>query len=116
MTYFITVCVAAPIAILTALRLSTWWPQNAAINKAFPLPVARTTHFVTMVYFILFIIVHLFLVFTTGVLTNLNIMFTARDAHDWWGIGVFAASVPATVGVASLSQPILLRPIAQAPG
>jgi len=116
MTYFITVFIAAPIAILTGLRLSTWWPQNAAINKAFPLPAARTTHFVTMVYFILFIIVHLFLVFTTGVLTNLNMMFTARDAEDWWGIGVFAVSVAVTVGVAWLIKPIFISPIAEKTG
>ena len=117
MTYFITVFIAAPLAVLTGLRLSTWWPQKAdGINKVFTLPVARKIHFFTMVYFILFIIVHLFLVFTTGVLTNMNIMFTAREASDWWGIGVFALSVAATVGVAWLIKPIFVSPIAEKTG
>ena len=117
MTYFITVFIAAPIAVLTGLRLSTWWPQKAqGINKVFTLPVARKIHFFTMIYFILFIIVHLFLVFTTGVLHNLNIMFTARDASDWWGIGVFALSVAVTVGVAWLIKPIFISPIAEKTG
>ena len=117
MTYFITVFIAAPIAVLTGLRLSTWWPQKAdGLNKAFTLPVARKIHFFTMIYFILFIIVHLFLVFTTGVLHNLNIMFTARDASDWWGIGVFALSVAVTVGVAWLIKPIFISPIAEKTG
>lgn len=117
MTYFVTVFIAAPIAVLTGLRMSTWWPQQAqGINKAFPLPVARTIHFATMVYFILFIIVHLFLVFTTGVLRNLNMMFTARDAGDWIGIAVFAVSVAVTVGVAWLIKPIFISPIAEQTG
>ena len=117
MTYFITVFIAAPIAVLTGLRLSTWWPQKAeGINKAFPLPVARTIHFITMLYFVLFIIVHLFLVFTTGVLHNLNMMFTARDATDWIGIAVFAVSVAVTVGVAWLIKPIFISSIAEKTG
>ena len=117
MTYFVTVFIAAPIAVLTGLRLSTWWPQQAqGINRIFPLPVARTTHFATMVYFILFIIVHLFLVFTTGVLRNLNMMFTARDTGDWIGIAVFAGSVAVTVGIAWLIKPIVISPIAEKTG
>ncbi|MDN6457093.1 MAG: cytochrome b/b6 domain-containing protein, partial [Yaniella sp.] len=116
MTYFLTVFIAAPLAVLTGLRLSTWWPQNAGINKAFTLPVARKIHFGTMVYFILFILVHLFLVFTTGVLSNLNMMFTSRDAGDWWGIGVFAVSVAVTVGIAWLIKPIFISPIAEKTG
>jgi len=117
MTYFITVFIAAPIAVLTGLRLSTWWPQKAdCLNKAFPLPVARKIHFYTMVYFILFIIVHIFLVFTTGVLRNLNMMFAARDSADWIGIAVFAVSVAVTVGVAWLIKPIFISPIAEKTG
>lgn len=117
MTYFITVFIAAPIAIITGLRLSTWWPQSTeGLNKAFPLPVARTAHFVTMLYFVFFIIVHLFLVFTTGVLHNLNIMFTARESGDWIGIAVFAVSLAVTVGVAWLIKPIFISPIAEKTG
>lgn len=117
MTYFITVFIAAPIAIISGLRLSTWWPQQAkGLNKAFPLEVARKVHFITMLYFVLFILVHLFLVFTTGVLSNLNMMFTAREADDWWGIGIFALSVAVTVTVAWLVKPIFISPIAEKTG
>lgn len=117
MTYFITVFIAAPIAILSGLRLSTWWPQQAkGLNKAFPLEAARKVHFITMLYFVLFIIVHLFLVLTTGVLSNLNMMFTARQADDWIGIGVFALSVAVTVGIAWLIKPIFISPIAEKTG
>lgn len=117
MTYFITVFIAAPIAILSGLRLSTWWPQQAkGLNKAFPLEAARKIHFITMLYFVLFIIVHLFLVFTTGVLSNLNMMFTAREADDWIGIGIFALSVAVTVGIAWLIKPIFISPIAEKTG
>src|SRR5699024_12495784 len=87
LTYFITIVIAAPTAIISGLRLSTWWPQQAKrLHKAFSLEAARKIHFVTMLYFVVFIVVHLFLVFTTGVLSNLNMMFTARNADDWLGI------------------------------
>src|SRR5699024_7219901 len=69
-----------------------------------------------MLYFVVFIVVHLFLVFTTGVLSNLNMMFTARNADDWLGIGVFALSVAVTVGVAWLIKPIFISPIAETTG
>ncbi|HIW47585.1 MAG TPA: cytochrome b/b6 domain-containing protein [Candidatus Yaniella excrementigallinarum] len=117
LTYFITIFIAAPIAIISGLRLSTWWPQQAKrLNKAFSLEAARKIHFVTMLYFVVFIVVHLFLVFTTGVLSNLNMMFTARNADDWLGIGVFALSVAVTVGVAWLIKPIFISPIAEKTG
>ena len=117
LTYFITIFIAAPIAIISGLRLSTWWPQHAKrVNKAFSLEAARKIHFVTMLYFVVFIIVHLLLVFTTGVLANLNMMFTARNADDWLGIGVFALSVAVTVGIAWLIKPIFISPIAEKTG
>ncbi len=117
LTYFITIFIAAPIAIISGLRLSTWWPQQAKrLNKAFSLEAARKIHFVTMLYFVVFIVVHLFLVFTTGVLSNLNMMFTARNADDWLGIGVFALSVAVTVGIAWLIKPIFISPIAEKTG
>ena len=46
LTYFITIFIAAPIAIISGLRLSTWWPQQAKrLNKAFSwkLPAKSTS-------------------------------------------------------------------------
>src|SRR5699024_11678549 len=84
LTYFITIFIAAPIAIISGLRLSTCWPQHAKrVNKAFSLEAARKIHFATMLYFVVILIVHLFFVFTRWVPANLNMMSTARYTVDW---------------------------------
>jgi len=62
--YCITVFVAAPLAVLTVL-----------------------------VWFLVFIVMHVALVATTGVLRNLNHIYTGRDGAGWVGFGVFTASM-----------------------
>lgn len=44
-------------------------------------------------WFLGFIVIHLTLVFTTGVLRNLNHIFAGRDAGDWVGFGMFTAAM-----------------------
>lgn len=113
LAYFTTVFIAAPLAILTGLRMSGAWPKNArTLNKIYPLPVARKLHFPVMVYFVLFIFAHVTLVLATGALRNLNHMYASRDAANWWGFGVFAASLVVLVGAWFLARPLFLRPIA----
>ncbi|PXA82299.1 hypothetical protein DCC26_01245 [Auritidibacter sp. NML120779] len=115
--YFTVVFIAAPVAIITGLRMSTWWPKNnATLNKIFPTEVARKLHFPTMIFFVAFVIVHVFLVFTTGALTNLNHMFTGRDTNDWWGLVVFLISLAVTVAATWLIKPIFISPVAQTTG
>jgi hypothetical protein len=46
-----------------------------------------------MLYFVLFIIVHVTLVLATGMLRNLNHMYASQDAVSWTGFWVFVASV-----------------------
>lgn len=85
--------VAAPLALVTGLLMSEWWPKNAtALNKAFPAPVARALHFPTMIFFVFFIVVHVILVFATGALPNLNHMFTGTRHGQ---LDRFLASRPA---------------------
>jgi thiosulfate reductase cytochrome b subunit len=44
---------------------------------------ARAIHFPVMIFFCGFIVIHVFLVMTTGALKNLNHMYAARDVVDW---------------------------------
>ena len=115
--YFITVYVAAPLAILTGLRMSTWWPQKAAgLNRIFPIEAARALHFPVMLYFVAFTLVHVFLVFFTGALRNLNHMYTSRDVTDWWGLIIFLVSVAVIAAAWFLTRPVFTTPLAQKTG
>ncbi|MEW1980625.1 cytochrome b/b6 domain-containing protein [Citricoccus sp. NPDC079358] len=111
--YGFTVFIAAPLAILSGIRFSTWWPDNAEkLNKIYPVEWARATHFPVMIYFVAFTIVHVFLVFFTGALRNLNHMYTSRDVVDWWGLVIFLVSLVVTAAAWFLSKPLFTTPIA----
>jgi thiosulfate reductase cytochrome b subunit len=116
LTYFITIFIAAPLAIITGLRMSSAWPKQAGINKAYPVELARAVHLPVMFYFVAFIIVHVTLVLTTGALRNLNHMYAARDDGGWLGFWLFAASLVVMIVAWVAVRPILLRPIASLTG
>ncbi|GAB3603578.1 cytochrome b/b6 domain-containing protein [Microbacterium aureliae] len=121
LAYFTTVFVAAPLAILTGIRMSMWWPKNApTLSRLYPVEWARKVHFPVMLYFVLFIIVHVTLVFATGALRNLNHMYAARgstdpDAYagDWTGFWIFAASMLVVVAGWVAYRPLVIAPIAR---
>lgn len=112
LAYFVTVFIAAPLAIITGLRMSGAWPRDAKINKVYPIEIARAVHFPVMLYFVLFIIVHVTLVFTTGAVRNLNHMYAMRDDESWWGVLFFGISLVIIVVAWVAARPMLLRPIA----
>ncbi len=112
--YFIVVFIAAPLAAITGVRMSEFWPKNAkTLSKIYPVEVARAVHFPTMLFFVLFILIHVFLVFSTGALRNLNHMFGGTDVVNWVGFWLFAAAIAVTVAGWYAARPILLAPIAK---
>jgi hypothetical protein len=117
LAYFTTVFVAAPLAIVSGIRMSGAWPANATrLTKAYPITVARAIHFPVMLYFVLFVIAHVTLVLATGALRNLNHMYAGRDDAGWWGLGIFAISLAVMVGAWVAARPLLLRPVASLTG
>ncbi len=115
--YFVVVFIAAPLAAITGVRMSEFWPKNTTtLNKAYPVEVARALHFPTMLFFVLFILVHVFLVFATGALRNLNHMFGGTDEVNWVGFWLFAAAIAVTVAGWYAARPIVLAPIAKLSG
>lgn len=112
--YFVTVFVAAPLAAITGVRMSGIWPKNAkALNKAYPVEIARAIHFPVMLYFVIFIVIHVVLVFATGALRNLNHMFGGTDEVNWAGFWIFFAGMVVVVGAVAASRTIVLAPIAK---
>jgi sulfoxide reductase catalytic subunit YedY len=100
LAYFTTVFIAAPLAVITALGMSPALSMRlTVISKRLNIQHARSLHFLVLVYFILFIVMHVTMVFATDALRNLNHMFAARDDNSWVGFWVFAAAmVVVTIG------------------
>lgn len=121
LSYFAITFVAAPLAIVTGVRLSGVWPKDAArLNRAFPAEWARRIHFPVMLFFVVFIAVHVFLVLATGALRNLDHMYAARGsvdpdafAADPTGLLLFAASLLVMAAAWIAARPSLLIPVAR---
>jgi thiosulfate reductase cytochrome b subunit len=94
LAYFVTIFVAAPLALITGIRLvpglSARW---AKLDKVYPIGLARALHLPVMIYFLAFTVVHVTLVLSTGALRNLNHMYAGRDDQTWWGASIFIGSL-----------------------
>jgi len=114
LAYFATVFIAAPLSIASGFRMSGMWPSSW---KAVPVSWARAVHFPTMIYFVAFVAIHVFLVLTTGARGNLNAMFAARDdASGWLGLILFLLAVAVTAAGWWAARPSVVTPVAQATG
>jgi thiosulfate reductase cytochrome b subunit len=92
--YFITVFIAAPLAFITGLGMSPALSTRfRKVSSVFSIQLARSLHFLILCWFILFIVVHVALVLTTGALRNLNHMYAVQDNESWWGFGFFVAAL-----------------------
>ncbi|MFF1880660.1 cytochrome b/b6 domain-containing protein [Pseudarthrobacter sp. NPDC058196] len=117
LAYFSIVFIAAPLALATGLRMSGAWPKNVTtLNRIYPVELARAIHFPVMLYFVGFVLVHVTLVFTTGVLHNLNHMYASNDGAGWTGFWIFAAALAVMVAAWFLARPLFLRPVASLTG
>lgn len=94
LAYFITVFMAAPLAVFTGLM------QAPAISNRFPLlgkifhrQVARSVHFLILLWFVQFIVVHITMVFLTGMRRNLNHITMGNDTYGWLGTIVAAGAI-----------------------
>ena len=113
LAYFVTIFIAAPLAVVTGVRMSGLWPKNAkTLNRIYPVEWARAVHFPVMLYFVAFIVVHVALVFLTGALRNLNHMYAAQDADTWLGFWIFVASLVVIAVAWVAARPMVLAPIA----
>ncbi|WP_269047519.1 cytochrome b/b6 domain-containing protein [Paenarthrobacter sp. Z7-10] len=112
--YFIVVFIAAPLAAITGARMSEFWPKDAKkLNRIYPVEIARAVHFPTMLFFVLFILIHVFLVLSTGALRNLNHMFGGTDVVNWVGFWLFAATIAVTVAGWYAARPLVLALVAK---
>jgi DMSO/TMAO reductase YedYZ molybdopterin-dependent catalytic subunit/thiosulfate reductase cytochrome b subunit len=108
--YFITVFIAAPAALITGLGMSPALSTRFRwVSSIFSIQIARTLHFLVLCWFIMFIVVHVALVLTTGALRNLNHMYAGRDDGSWVGFWIFAASLVVMIVAWVAATPLTYR-------
>lgn len=108
--YFVTVFVAAPLALLTGLGMSPALSTRfKRVSKLLSIQVARSVHFLVLVWFLVFIVTHVTFVAATGLVRNLNHMYAGRDDTSWVGLAVFAASLVLCVAAWVAATPFTLR-------
>jgi methionine sulfoxide reductase catalytic subunit len=108
--YFVTVFVAGPLALMSGLGMSPALSTRFKwISKRLSIQTARSLHFLVLCWFLVFIVVHVTLVFTTGLLRNLNHIYAGADTDGWVGFGMFAASMVVVVVAWVAATPVTLR-------
>jgi thiosulfate reductase cytochrome b subunit len=116
-TYFITVFIAAPLAIVTGVRMVPGLAVRfRKLDKIYPVALARKIHFPVMIYFVAFTAVHVTLVLATGTLRNLNHMYGGSDNQNWIGFGIFAGSVVLMAAAWIAVRPSILASMASLSG
>ena len=124
LAYFATVFIASPLAILSGLRMSSFWSEKwTRAGKVLTAPLARKIHFPVMIYFLVFIVVHVGLVLATGFRRNMAGMFAGHGsadpsayATDWTGVWVFLGAVAVIAVAWFLARPRFIAPVAGATG
>jgi DMSO/TMAO reductase YedYZ molybdopterin-dependent catalytic subunit/thiosulfate reductase cytochrome b subunit len=110
LAYFVTVFIAAPAALITGLGMSPALSTRfRAISSIFSIQVARSLHFLVLCWFVIFIVVHVALVLTTGALRNLNHMYASQDTQSWLGFWIFAASMVVVIVAWVAATPFTYR-------
>ena len=108
--YFITVFIAAPLALVTGLGMSPALSTRfKRISTIFSIQTARSLHFLVLVWFLVFIVIHVTFVFTTGLLVNLNHVYAGRTDGSWVGFWLFAASMVVVVVGWVAATPFTIR-------
>ena len=94
LAYFITVFVAAPVSILTGFMQGPAISNRLGwLGRVLNRQRARSIHFLAMWWFLLFILVHVTLVFITGARVNLNMMFAGVNDGSWSGLAIFVPAM-----------------------
>ncbi|MDF9750406.1 molybdopterin-dependent oxidoreductase [Arthrobacter sp. ES3-54] len=110
LTYFVTVFIAAPLALVTGLGMSPALSTRfRRISTVLSIQAARSIHFLVLVWFLLFIIIHVTFVFTTGARNNLNHIFASRNDGSWAGFWIFVLSMAVVVIGWVAATPLTIR-------
>jgi thiosulfate reductase cytochrome b subunit len=108
--YFVTIFIAAPLALVTGLGMSPALSTRFhRISKRLSIQTARSLHFLVLCWFLLFTVLHVTLVFTTGLLRNLNFICLGTNSRSWGGVGVFAIAMAIVIAGWVAATPVTVR-------
>lgn len=110
LAYFITVFIAAPLAFLTGLLqapavAARFGTGRGLLNRQ----VARTVHFLVLVWMLVFIASHVTMVFVTGAVSNLNHIILGTDTRSYAALAIFAVTAVVVAGLWLAATPVTLR-------
>jgi len=108
--YFATVFIAAPLAVFTGLMQAPAISNRLGwLGRVVHRQAARSVHFLIMLWFVQFIIIHITMVFVTGVRRNLNHITLNNDGTGWAGTLVAAVGIGVVVVAWFLASPFTLK-------
>lgn len=110
LAYFITVFVAAPLALITGLLQSPAVAAKFGTGRG-PLnrQVARSIHFCVFLWMVFFVFVHTLMVYITGVVGNLNHITLGTDTTSWVGVALYLLWMAVVVFFWVLASPFTIR-------
>jgi methionine sulfoxide reductase catalytic subunit len=110
LAYFITLFIAAPLALATGLLQSPAISNRVRFaGRRLNHQVARTIHFGVLCWFLIFIFFHTAMVYTTGLLTNLNHVTLGKDTGGWGGFGLYVLWMAIVIAAWAAATPLTLR-------
>ncbi|WP_083741115.1 molybdopterin-dependent oxidoreductase [Mycobacterium sp. MS1601] len=108
--YFLTVFVFAPLAFITGLL------QAPAIAARFGLgkgpanrQIARSVHFLVLAWMVFFILVHTVMVFSTGLVGNLNHIVFGTNTESYWALVIYLLVMAIIAMLWYLATPVTLN-------
>lgn len=108
--YFITVFFAAPLAAFTGLMQAPAIGNSlGALGRLFNRQVARSIHFLIMLWFVQFIVIHVTMVFITGMKRNLNHITLGNDTHTWTGTIIASVIITFLIAAWFWASPFTLK-------
>jgi methionine sulfoxide reductase catalytic subunit len=109
LTYFITVFIAAPLAVFTGLMHSRHIATKLKLAGTRWSEVGRSLHVLVLGYFVVFVIFHVTLVLITGARENLNHITLGTNDSGWLGAILMLVEVFVIAVVAFVASPLTRR-------
>jgi sulfoxide reductase catalytic subunit YedY len=110
LSYFATVFIAAPLAIITGLMQAPAISNRLGwFGRFFHRQAARSIHFIVFCYFVLFIFVHITMILITGLRQNANNMFAGVNNNGYLGFIIIGIAVALVIVMWAIATPLTLR-------
>ena len=110
LAYFITVFIAAPVALVTGLLQAPAVAGRFGTGAGpFNRQVARTLHFGVPVWMLIFIAIHTLMIFVTGFVGNVNHMTLGTDTNSWVGVALYLVWMAVVIAFWLIASPLTIR-------